>query len=46
MYRTKTIFCDIDGTLIKHHGSLSAQIKQNYLDTILKIRGYNRKLDE
>ena len=28
MYRTKTIFCDIDGTLIRHHGSLSAQIKQ------------------
>ena len=25
----KTIFCDIDGTLIKHHGSLSKQITTN-----------------
>jgi len=24
--KTKTIFCDIDGTLIKHNGSLSAQV--------------------
>jgi ribonucleotide monophosphatase NagD (HAD superfamily) len=24
--RPKTIFCDIDGTLIKHHGNLSAQL--------------------
>ena len=29
MNKTKTIFCDIDGTLIKHFGSLSKQIDIN-----------------
>ena len=42
MYKTKTIFCDIDGTLIKHHGSLSKQITNN--PEILK--GTLEKLDE
>jgi hydroxymethylpyrimidine pyrophosphatase-like HAD family hydrolase len=34
----KTIFCDIDGTLLKHHGSLSAQItnKPKILEGVLK----------
>ena len=42
MYKTKTIFCDIDGTLIKHHGSLSKQVNMNpeLLDGTLE------KLDE
>ena len=45
----KTIFCDIDGTLLKHHGSLSAQItnKPKILEGVLKRldewdrKGYN-----
>ena len=39
MYKSKTIFCDIDGTLIKHHGSLSKQItnKPEILEGTLKI---------
>ena len=38
MYKKKTIFCDIDGTLIKHHGSLSAQVnkKPEILEGTLK----------
>ena len=42
MYKSKTIFCDIDGTLIKHHGSLSKQLlkKPEILEGVIK------KLDE
>lgn len=42
MYKSKTIFCDIDGTLIKHHGSLSKQLLKK--PEILK--GVLEKLDE
>ena len=42
MYKNKTVFCDLDGTLIKHHGSLSKQItnKPEVLEGVIK------KLDE
>ncbi len=42
MYKIKTVFCDIDGTLIRHHGSLSAQV--NKKPEILK--GVIKRLDE
>ena len=42
MYKNKTIFCDIDGTLIKHHGSLSRIITSE--PKILE--GVVEKLDE
>ena len=42
MYKNKTIFCDIDGTLIKHHGSLSRQVTSE--PKILE--GVVEKLDE
>ena len=47
--RPKTIFCDIDGTLIKHHGALSDQVitSPQLLEGVLKKlnewdgKGYN-----
>ena len=45
-YKTKTIFCDIDGTLIKHHGSLSKQIthKPEILEGVIeKFDEWDRK---
>lgn len=40
--RPKTIFCDIDGTLIKHHGTLSEQV----ITSPKLIEGVLEKLDE
>ena len=40
--RPKTIFCDIDGTLIKHNGSLSRQAKSKPII----LEGVLEKLDE
>jgi len=45
MNRPKTIFCDIDGTLIKHHGAVSQQIahRPEILDGILeKLDSWDR----
>jgi len=45
-YKTKTIFCDIDGTLIKHHGSLSKQLthKPEILEGVIeKFDEWDRK---
>jgi len=42
MYKTKTIFCDIDGTLIKHRGSLLLQLHND--PEILD--GVHEKFDE
>jgi len=41
----KTIFCDIDGTLIKHHGSLSKQLvkPELLLGTIATINSWDRE---
>ena len=42
MNKNKTIFCDIDGTLIKHHGSLSKQV----INEPELLAGVIEKLDE
>ena len=42
MSECKTIFCDIDGTLIYHHGSLSKQ----YLSQPTLLEGTIEKLNE
>ena len=42
MTRKKTIICDIDGTLIKHHGDLSKQI----LNPPILLSGTIEKLNE
>ena len=42
MKKTKTIFCDIDGTLIHHHGDL---FKQIMLDAVL-LEGTKEKIVE
>jgi len=44
--RPKTIICDIDGTLIKHHGNLTEQILVNpeiLQGTIEKLNEWDRK---
>lgn len=45
--RPKTIFCDIDGTLIEHTGNISMQLDLEFKDllfgTIEKLKEWDRK---
>ena len=46
MIKSKTIFCDIDGTLIKHHGTLHDQLRVDAIileKTIEKLSDWDSK---